>query len=186
MIIYCMGTILAVQITIWEEVMKNVTNSTIGMLLESTTEAIDSYKCIIFFITFILQTYHTTLNNIDSIALRRVPRKIYIFFIGFLIFLLLLLCYLIYQMDRFNIFELKICKMILFSENINDNISFILSLTNNSPPKLYTTYICMLCTIILSSIQHVIMLIVIFKIKPKYFKFSKDYNINENSSTQHV
>jgi hypothetical protein len=84
--------------------------------------------------------------------------------------------------ERLDTFMENICKKMVFGTDINGNLSVTLPKDGYLPPGIYYAFYCALSVNIWCNIQHILIIVLIIKIRPKNFVWPEEDNSNKNSS----
>ena len=153
-----------VQMCAWEDDLRNVTNSTVVVQFEPIQWSIfgcmlgTEFMCILLLLCII---------GFDVIIkiLRQITWKTWMYSACFSIIITIIF-------HRGETFFKKaeeplknFCKSIVFNRNVNQTLIE----DGYLPPEIYYSCLCTICAAIIINIQHIILIIMILKIKPKNF-----------------
>jgi hypothetical protein len=164
-----------VQMVAWEDELKNLTNSTTISQFKPVQKFIAGciqVTCLIHYILFICII---GFNEIMKV-LREITLKMWLLSLCSVCIVLAILNQVNPSFERFNDFTTKICKKMVFNTNGNGVPLSTLPHTGYLPPEIYYSCLCILCATILINIQHIVLICLVVKIKPKTTIISGDKN----------
>ncbi len=180
-VIWCMDTISIVQMIAWEDELLNLTNSTTVIQYELIQNSI--IGCLLI-TCLTIQILFVCIKGFDKFIklFREITWKRWIFMACLIIIIVVIISLVNIPTERLDTFIKKICKKMVFGTDINGNLSVTLPKDGYLPPGIYYTFYCALCVNIWCNIQHIIIIALIIKIRPKNFVWYMEDNSNKNSS----
>jgi hypothetical protein len=113
---------------------------------------------------------------------REITWTMWLLISGFAVSLILILYFVNIPTKGLETFIRYNSKKMVFGTDINHIPPSQLPQDGHLPSEIYYSFYCLLCVTALCSIQHIIIILLIIKIKPKDFVFEKNNNTNKNSS----
>jgi len=170
-----------VQMIAWEEELKNITNSTIVIQYQPIQSIIIGCEIVTLFILLVLFISITEVNKAVK-SFRQITWKKWLFLVCFVIIFIVICDRIIIPSQSFGMFINNICKKIAYNTIFG-------SFSSSTPPEhgylplqMYYSCLCLICVTILFNSQHIIIIVLIHKIRPQNFDSFQTYNCNNNCS----
>lgn len=165
-VLTCLCMISLVQMIAWKDELRNLTNSTTVIQYEPTLNFLVESLLITYLIILILFVVIIGLDTVIKL-LRAITLKMWIFMACPIIIIIVIVSYMNIPTPRLDISVNKICKKMVFNTDINGNPILTLPQDGYLPPGICYSHLCMVFVTILCNIQHIIIIFLIAKIRPK-------------------